>query len=320
MAREDSRVRETRQRRRPFYGGALILLLLGTAFFIFFLGDIVERFEKTYELVALVPDAPGVAARTPVWVSGRRAGEVQSVAILPTSMDTLGRVAVTMKLPVHLQPQIRADSRVRITSVNLMSEVVVDIVPGTPAAPVKAPGDTLRLEARPSAAQITARAQLLRSDLDTVLASLRSLEPAASARLADARRSMAAVDDAMLELQRLRSDLAANVGLASLRDPAFQASLQRAQARAAELPAMLSRVREGTTGLNDVQAAVARLQLRADTVRSQLDDVASLLGDPLGMPGRMQQDSALLRAVEATRTSLDSLVAEVRRNPLRFVF
>jgi ABC-type transporter Mla subunit MlaD len=320
MAREDSIRRETRQRRRPLWGGLLLMALLATAVVIFFLDDIVAAFERHYELVALVPDAPGIAAGTPVWVSGRRAGEVKTVAILPTTLDTLGRIAVTMRLPLHVQQQIRADSRVRITSVNMMSEAVVDILPGTPHAALKEPGDTLRLEARPTAAQLTARAADVRADLDTVLATFASLAPPARARMQQTERILAELDGAMLEVQQLRSDLAGNEGLAALRDPAFRASLERATAHAAELPRAVAALRERADGPADVQAALARLQLRADTLRLRLDAAAAMLNDPLGLTGRMQRDTALARAVDAARASLDSLVAEVRRNPLRFVF
>lgn len=320
MAREDSTRREARQRSRPLYGGLLVISLLVTAVLIFFLEDIVARFERNYELVALIPDAPGVAAGTPVWVSGRRAGMVKTVAILPTSLDTLGRVAVTLRLPLHVQPQIRADSRVRITSVNLMSEAVIDILPGSPQTPVKQAGDTLRREARPTAAQLTARAELVRADLDSVLATVAELEPVARARMQQAGRVMVNLEGAMLEMQQLRSDLAANQGLAVLRDPAFRASLERASAHAAELPRVVAELRERADGPREVQAALARLQLRADTLRAQLAAASALLADPHGFPARMQQDTALLRAVDAARASLDSLMVEVRRNPLRFVF
>jgi ABC-type transporter Mla subunit MlaD len=318
MAREDSTGREARQRRRPLLGGLLIGALFGLALLIFFMGDIIDSFERTYELVALVPDAPGVAARTPVWVGGRRAGEVRQVAILPSSLDTLGRIAVTMQLPNHVRQQIRADSRVRITSVNLMSEVVIDIVPGSPHEPVKQPGDTLRRHTPLTAEQVMERARLVRADLDSVMGTLRVLAPVASARMVDLRRAMVSAEGAMTELDRLRSDMAANPGLAALRDPAFNASLERARGHAAELPSVLGRLQERTGGMDEVRVAVARLQLRADSVRAQLDAAAALMAR--GLPARMQQDTALQRAVDAARASLDSLMVEVRRNPLRFVF
>jgi hypothetical protein len=312
-------VTEARQRSRVLYGALLILSLAGVALVIFFLDDIIGSFERNYTLVALVPDAPGIARGTPVWVGGRLAGEVERVAILPTSLDTAGRVAVMLRLPVRVQPQVRADSRVRLTSVNLMSEAVIDILPGSTSAPAMAEGDTLRLESRPSARQISARAAGVRAELDTVMAALRSLAPAAQARLEETERALAGMDAVMVEVQRLRTDLAANEGAAALRDPAFQASLARAQSHAAALPRMIGELRERTAA-GDIRAALARLQLRADTLAAQLDFAVMLLDEQHGFIGRVQQDSALARALHAARASLDSLVVEVRGNPLRFVF
>ncbi|CAN5891598.1 hypothetical protein BH23GEM9_BH23GEM9_01970 [soil metagenome] len=313
-------VREAHQGRRTIYGALLILALVGSALFIFFLDDIIGAFRDKYTLVALVADAPGVAPRTPVWVGGREVGMVERVAILPTSIDTLGRVAVTVQLPVRVQQQVRVDSRVRVTSMNLMSEAVIDILPGSPAAAMAQEGDTLRMDIRLTPGQVTARAAALQDEFDTIMIALRSLAPTAEARMEETRLALAGLDAALLEAQRLRADLGRNQGVAALRDPAFRASLERARSHAAELPAMMEQLRGRAAAAGDVQAAFARLQTRADSLSAQLDDAAALLDSPLGFTGRLQQDSALIRAVNAARASLDSLIAEVRGNPLRFVF
>jgi hypothetical protein len=313
-------VKDTRQRRRVLYGSLLIAGLVGLAFLIFFLDDLFSAFEKNYSITALVPDAPGIAPGTPVWIGGKEVGGVLRVAILPTSIDTLGRVAVTLELPVWVREQVRTDSRVRLTSVSMMSEAVIDILPGSAAAPMLQPGDTLRLDARLSAVELTDRAAALRTEMDTVVSALRALAPAASARMEQTRRIVERLDGAMQEVQQIRADLAANPGLARIRGPEFQASLERARDHAAELPDMIESARQRAEGAGEVRAALGRLQLRADTLVAQLDAAAAMLQQSEGFVGRFQQDTALIRAVNGARASLDSLIAEARRNPLRFVF
>jgi ABC-type transporter Mla subunit MlaD len=319
-AGEDSMVKDTRQRRRVLYGGLLIAGLVSTAVLIFFLDDIVDAFRKNYEITALVPDAPGIASGTPVWVGGREVGIVRTVAILPTSLDTLGRVAVTLELPTGVQEQVRKDSRIRITAISMMSPAAIDIVPGTAAAPRLAPGDTLRLEVRPSAQQIAARAAALRKEMDTVFGALAAISPVASARMEQTRRVSLQLEAAMAEVQQVRAELAANPGVALLNDPAFRASIERARAQVAGLPALFASAQERAASTADVRLAFGQLQVRADTLAAQLAAAAALLDNPDGFIGRSQQDTALARAVNGARLSLDSLMAEVRRNPLRFVF
>jgi ABC-type transporter Mla subunit MlaD len=215
---------------------------------------------------------------------------------------------------------VRADSRVRLTSVSMMSEAVIDILPGSATAPMLQPGDTLRLDARLSAVELADRAAALRTELDTVVGALRTLAPAASARLDQTRRIVERLDGAMQEVQQIRADLDANPGLARMREPEFQASLERARAHAAELPGMIASARQRVDGAGEVRAALSRLQSRADTLAAQLDAAAAMLQQSEGFVGRFQQDTALIRAVNSARASLDSLIAEARRNPLRFVF
>jgi phospholipid/cholesterol/gamma-HCH transport system substrate-binding protein len=317
---EDSTARITRQRRRPLYGGLLIAALVGGAALVFFLADIFALFERRYSIVALVPDAPGIASGTPVWIGGKPAGEVVQLGFMPTGADTVERVWVELKLPRHVQEQVRTDSRVRLTAAALIGERVVDILPGSATAPVLQPGDTLRLKERLSAAEVTARAAVVRADLDTLLVQFRALTPALRTRMDETRRAFAAMDAAMLEVRRMSADAERNPGLALVRDTGFAASLQRARAHAAELPAAVDQLRERVGATGELAPALARLQLRADTLRAQLDAASALLAQPDGFAGRFRHDAALLNAVHEARLSLDSLIAEARRNPLRFVF
>lgn len=312
--------RDGRQRRRSLRGGLLIGGIVSCAVLIFFLDDLVSVFDRTYAIVAFVPDAPGLAPGSPVWLGGKEVGAVTTVGFLPAGTDTLDRVWVTLELPRRLQPQVRKDSRVRITAAALISERVVDILPGTAAAPMLEPGDTLRRRPQLTAEQVTRRATIVRAQFDTLLAALDQIAPTARVRVEDARRAMTAMDRVNVEARRLRSDLRANEGLAMLADPTFAASVQRTRGHAAELPAALARLRERTAGSGDVADALLRLEAGADTLRAQLDAAAAVLDRTDGFIGRFRQDSALIRAVHAARASLDSLMTEVRQNPLRFIF
>jgi phospholipid/cholesterol/gamma-HCH transport system substrate-binding protein len=320
MTDEDKTGPDPRQKRRTRNGLLIIAGLVGMAMLVFFLADIFDAFKRRYQIIGILPDAPGIGIGTPVSVSGRTVGTVKRIAILPTTEDALGRVTVTLDLPRHVQPQIRRDSQIRVTSVSLVGEAVIDIVAGSADAPVLAEGDTLRPVQGLSREELMQRAARLREQLEPVLADARNLAPLAEARLADTRRAFAGMDEAMIEVRRIQGDLQANPGLALIRDPAFQRSLDAARSHAAELPATFEALQQRLGTAGEVGQAVQRLRSRADTLMVELEVAAALLDESAGTLGRFRNDAALQRAVEAARASLDSLIAEVQRNPLRFVF
>lgn len=312
--------KDERQTRRAIGGTLLIAALIGAAVLIFFLDDMLDALERRYEVVAIVEEAAGLVDGSPVWVGGKAVGTVTKLGFLPSGTDTTARVAVTLELPHGVRSQVRTDSRAHLTSATPISARAVNLTPGSEAARVLEPGDTLRAEASPTAAELTSRAAGVRSGLGAALEELQELAPAARVRFEQTRVALQGIDLALAEARQMQSDLQANPGLSLLRDPAFAASLDRARAHAAELPVVMAQLRARSAETREAAAAFARLQARADSLSRGLDAAAALLETPGGSALRFQQDSALIRALDDARTELDSLIAEARRNPLRFVF
>jgi phospholipid/cholesterol/gamma-HCH transport system substrate-binding protein len=310
---------DERQNRRVLHGALLIAALLASAVLIFMLDDLVDMFRRDYAVVAVVSDAAGITDGSAVWIAGKEVGTVTTVAFLPSGPDTTARIALTLELPRRLQAQVRRDSPVRVTSATLIGARVVDILPGSATAPAAAPGDTLRQRKRLSADEVTARAAAVRAGLDSVMAELRPLAAPASARIADTQRALAAVELAMAEATRLQADIAAGPAAALLADTAFTAALDRVRSHADALPLLIEQVQVRSAATGEVRAALARLQARAAALSAALDAATAQAG-PNSSLARFQQDTALSRALTAARAELDSLLAEVRRNPLRFVF
>jgi ABC-type transporter Mla subunit MlaD len=312
--------RDPRQTRRVILGSLLTAALIAGAFLVFFLDSILNSFRSEYTVIAVVDEAANMAAGSPVWIAGSEVGEVETVAFLASGADSLSRVALTLLLPRDVQAQVRADSRVRLTSKGFMSVRVVDIVPGTAAAPVLGVGDTLRQDVRLTPAELTAQAALVKADFDSVMLTVNALRPVVNARLLQTQRAFGGLELAMAEGRRMQSDMDANEGLAVLQSPEFAATLQRARTTAGEIPRLLSAFTAQTGRAGEVGAALARLQRRADSLSVQLAAATAALENPNGSLARFQRDSALVRAIGKARADLDSLIAEAKRNPLRFVF
>jgi phospholipid/cholesterol/gamma-HCH transport system substrate-binding protein len=295
------------------FGSLILVALIAGAVLVFFLDDILGSFDREYVIHVVLPGATGLALESPVWLSGREVGRVAAVGLLPSGGDTLARVVLDVELPVSLRSQVRRDSEVRVTSIGPISERAVDILPGSPTAPILPAGDTLRQTPLPTAMQLAGRAAVVREDLQ-------SRTPAIQARLQQTERAFAGLQSVMDEARQLQLDLDANPGYALLQSPSFAAAMEGTRAHAAELPVMIGRLRDSAGPAAEVRAALTRLQLRADSLRIQLAAAEAALNNPNGTLSRMQQDTAITRALSAARAELDSLMADMRKNPLRYVF
>ena len=308
-----------RQRSRVLLGTAIILALLGCGIGIFFLDDLVALLRSSYHVVAVLPEAPRVGPGSPVWVGGKEVGRVRTVGLLPAQADSTARVVLVLELPGRVRPQVRRDSRVRITSLNVMGAPVVDISPGSPDQRVIGPGDTLRGPARIHGPDLMARARQLRADLDSALAPLDQLRAPAAQRLTALRLVQGRLDSAGLAYRQLRQTLAASPLLGAWQSGELSAALARSQAEVSEMVAALEqlRARARATGL---ASEATELGEHAAALRRSF----ALLQDSMQMGGgtldRLARDSALVKAIAGARAALDSLLADSRRRPLRYVF
>lgn len=302
------------------FGSLILAALFAGAVLVFFLDDILGSLDREYVIHVVLPGATGLAPESPVWISGREVGRVTSVGLLPSGGDTLARVVLGVELPVSVRQHVRRDSEVRLTSIGPISERAVDIMPGSPTAPVLSADDTLRQTPIPTAEQLAGRAAIVRVELAAALADLQAQTPAIRARLQQTERAFAGLESVMNEARELQMDLDANPGYALLQSPSFAAAMEGTRAHAAELPVMIGRLRDSTGPAAEVRAALTRLQTRADSLRIQLVAAEAALNNPNGTLSRMQQDTAITRALNAARAELDSLIADMRSNPLRYVF
>src|SRR5690606_27828842 len=163
-------------------GALLIVALAPLAYGILRVGEIFDIFARRYELVALFPTAAGLTEGSPVTLAGQRVGQVKRIDFIPMEQKRGGNhVALTLAVAEEVQEQIREDSQARLRTQGLLGDRFVDVAPGTPAARVLQPGDTLPSVPPP--------------ELEDVLAT-------AAEVLADAQRVMRGLSDITGRLQR----------------------------------------------------------------------------------------------------------------------
>lgn len=309
-----------RQGRRTLIGALDIAALIALALGIFFLERIETFFRRTYTVVAVFPEAPGLRAGSPVWVAGVPIGTIRDIALLPPG-DTVARVALDMELNRSVASQIRQDSRVHFASARMIGEKVVELSPGSDHSPVLQDGDTIRVERTIAPEALVASAKKLRLSLDTLMLESRGLRRQAAARQPQVRRVLREAALARQELEAVRRSLAGG-GLSKLMSiQAPGGPLDRVQRRVAEVQRLVGHSRERAAQFRRETAPQQR-NLTGSTLRLWADmaTLRALLAQPPGTLARVRGDSALQQGLRGTSARLDSLIAESRRNPLRYIF
>lgn len=322
MPGENSTVAQRRQRRRAATGGLLLAGLAALALLIFFLDDLLDAARDQYTVYVVVS---GTAAPegAPVWINGRATGKVSAVGLLADNRGPTSRLVLALELPASARDQVRADSRVRVRSrnmTNMMGARVVDVAAGSATASPLGPGDTLFAGPQPTRADIARRARVVMGALDSTVADARAHVPAIRQRLAEAAIALAALDGVIDDIGRMEKEIDTGALATILRDPSFTGSIRNVRDNLATVESRIDTIGARMKADSDARSVVQRLIARAHSVRTVLATADSMLNDPNSTYTRIRSDSALIRAIDGARAELDALIADVRRNPLRYAF
>jgi len=312
---------ERSQNRKVILGTVAIASIIALAALIFLVPDLFKFSERTIELVALMPDGGALDKGSPVWIAGRAVGEVEAVEFRGPQTDSTVRVAVILRVPRKYAQHIRKDSQARITSQRLIGEPVVDILPGSPSAPPIQDHDSLRLRAAGTLQGVMSKTMALTADFDRLILDMQKVEGRAGNRSRDLTRLRANLAGMTREFRRFAFGME-NSAMRTLSDPEFQALLERVSENGrqlrVQLAASLERARRAQS---DAQPALERMMARADTIRGVVDSLRSRVeSGGGGLLLRARKDTAIVKALHEAALQLDSLMAETKRNPLRFWF
>lgn len=295
----------------PVRTGVLLMTLLAAVAAVVFSLDVVLReLAEGPELTIRASAARELTPGAEVWVAGVPAGRVVSVRF-PDRPGGTAPVLIRAVLREEAAPLLRSDATAAIHQSALLAPAVVDVRPGTAAAPFDF-SDTLR-------ARTLVGAEDLRARLDSLAVELRALRPLG-------RRLGRRLEEGPGTLAALRSDTALLRELRSLAD--------RADGLAAEIPrgtagrlAADDRLMETWGGLARRTRRIARgLDERTGPVATALDSlaasasvVARRLEEGRGSLARFAGDAALAREARTMRARMDSVRNEVLYAPLRWL-
>lgn len=279
--------------------------------------------RKDYDVVAVFREAPRLRKGSIVWVAGHPVGKVVDVALLPPTRDTMApRVAAMLELSFDAQPLLRRDSQLRLTAARLMAEPVVEIDPGSAGAPILREGDTIRaLPAPPKTEFLIAEAKQTQASLDTLMRESHGLLARFDTRSAQMALVNRQASLASAELAKLENEIQNGPLTDFMNDERQSDAIARIQGNAAAITDALQEAQErASKAMRETEPARKRLSRHIAELQQQLATLQKMLDNPNGSYGRMQRDSALMKAVHGAQAQLDSLMTESKKNPLRYWF
>lgn len=303
--------------------GAMILVALAVLVVaVVKLGEAANLFTRHYDLVTLLKNANGLREGGSVTVAGQLAGVVKRIEFLPPDGDTTRNLLVVMEMNSELRDQVRGDSRVKLKSLGLLGDKVLDISPGTPRYGVLAAGDTVPNVPSLDYEQVIEQASAAVGDLVLLTRDLRAI----TSGMAEGKGTMGQLLTNRSLYDQLTTSLTAmNQLLARMQssqgtlgrlmdDPTLYENLASVTVR---LDSVLTQVQstDGTMGrlLHDDS-----LYTRMLSAATAADSVLGLATGGNGFAARVLTDQELYDRLNKTLTDLNAILEDLRSNPRKY--
>lgn len=297
------------------------IAVLGVA--IYKLGEAANLFAKRYELTAFLPDANGLREGGSVMVAGQLAGTVTKIDFLPVDQDTTRNLRLTLAVDATVREQIRKDSKGKLRTLGLLGDKVFDISPGTPRFQPLKDGDTVTVTQSLDYEAIIAQASSAVNDMVALTKDMRAI----TGGLVRGEGTVGQLLTNKALYDQLNGTLGrANSMLARMQNP------NGTVGRMLDDPALYNRL-VGVIGSTDSlvmsissSKGTAGLLLRDTTLYANMvgisrgaDSLMRTLTNGQGTASRLLTDQTLYDALNKLVTDLSAILADVRRDPSRYM-
>ena len=279
---------------------------------------------KTFRLYIATSAARGVINGTEVWLDGEKVGLVRAVDFRPPTVSAKERLVIVTDLVESAQDHIRRDSRVQVRSgTTLIGDQVVNLSGGTARSPAVTDGDTLIAIDQPDYEHMTSEMAEAAKQFPPILqnvkvlaAQLRSTEGTLGAfGLDHGNKPLARIERRTERLLAQFDDSTGALGMFINSSPELEAKATHAIAQLDSIRALiaskdhsLGRFRRDSTLKGELQR-----------IRAELVAVRQLADSTHGTVGRVRGDSALKVGVRRNLAAIDSLFADMKKHPLRYI-
>ena len=298
--------------------------ITAAAFMILVFGRVGVLHGRQFALHVTTDAARGVIPGTDVWLDGQKVGVVTGVTFRPPSAPLSDRLVITLSVLERERSRIRKDSRIRVRSGgSIIGDRVVSVNSGSATSPVVVDGDTIRALEQADVEGVTSDAALASREIPGILENLKLL----AAQLETTQGTLGALglETANARLLNLGERAQRLMGQFSESRGSVQKALTQASALRAQIALSLSRVDSIRTLLASDAHSLGRfrrdstLVTEIGRVRNELAVVQQLAASPNGTIGRLRADSAIMHNIQRSLASMDSLIADMKKHPLRYI-
>jgi phospholipid/cholesterol/gamma-HCH transport system substrate-binding protein len=303
--------------------GLVILAALGIlTLAVYKLGQAANLFAKRYTLVAFLKEANGLRVGGTVTVAGQLAGAVKTIEFMPVDADTTRNLKVTIAVDQALKDQIRRDSKAQIRTLGLLGDKIFDITPGTPGHTSLKSGDTITVSPALDYEQVLTQAAGAVGDVVELTRDMRQLTGGlvrGEGTLGQLVTNRGLYDELTGTLSRTNSMLArlqnpnGTVGRL-LDDPTLYT----------QITGMISSTDSLVRAVNSSQGTLGKFMrdtvLYGNFVRlsTGADSLMHMLTNGNGLAAKLLTDQSLYDQLNKLVTDLNSVLADVRRDPARY--
>jgi hypothetical protein len=298
--------------------------IIAAAFVILVFGRVGMLHGRKFALHVTTDAARGVIRGTDVWLDGQKVGVVTGVSFRPPSAPPSDRLVISLSVLERERSRIRRDSRIQVRSGgSIIGDRVVSVRSGSATAPVVADGDTIRALEQADVEGVTSDAALASREIPGILENLKLL--AAQLQTAEGTLGSLGVETGSAQLSKLGERARRLMGQVTESRGSVRLALTEAASLRARASESLARVDSIRRLLASDAHSLGRfrrdstLVSEIGRVRNELAVVQQLAASPNGTVGRFRADSAIMRNVHRSLAAIDSLVADMKKHPLRYI-
>lgn len=255
--------------------------------------------SKGYPLYAKFAWGAGLKTGAPVWVSGAAVGYVADVQFRPDG-TLLTQLRITSDQPIP------KPSPATVVPNGIFGDVAVNFTP-RPSGTKYVDGDTV--VSGPSAAgiaELTAKADSIATSVNALTTSMNK-ELVAGGGMADLRQTLAGTNKLIAQLSSIAATQSTQL-------TATMSSLRRATSAidSAKIDSTLSNLRAASVNVNS-------LTLSLDTTGRALNQIVAKVDSGSGSLAKLVNDPTLYNDVHSLLGRMDSLLADIKKNPKRYI-
>lgn len=255
--------------------------------------------SKGYPLYARFKWGAGLKTGAPVWVSGAAIGYVSDVQFRPDG-------SLLTELRIQSDQPIPKNSPATVIPNGIFGDVAVNFTP-VPTGGRYVPGDTVVTgPPAPGLTQLTAKADSISTSVNHITTAL-DRELVAGGGLANLRNTLAGANRLVTELTGIAAEQSRQLTMT-------MASLRRATSAvdSAKIDSTLSNLRSASANVNTLTRSL-------DSTTVALNQIVAKVDSGNGSAAKLVNDPALYNDVHALLGRIDSLVADVKKNPKRYI-